>query len=113
MKTTKWLKYEFQSSSSKTEEFKQFSRDFKSDLKKLIKDEAFLRTFRVGHFYVSGFIERNNKLVYFSISDVRNWHDKWYDNVLVRTAKHTKDWTGGANNFCELKNIAELVLRLT
>ncbi len=63
---------------------------------------AELVSFNKGHYYVSGFIKREEKYVYFSISDVRHFPGSWVNDVLVRTAKHEKDYTGGANNRTEL-----------
>ena len=54
----------------------------------------------LGYYYLSGFFTVNEQYYYFSIPDVR-----WSDNkLLVRTAKHNKDYTGGANNFFEIKS---------
>ena len=115
MKTTKYINYNFESSCCKTKEFVQFSRDFKSDLKKLIGEDYMLVSFGVGHFYLSGFIEKKNtgELVYFSTSDVRYFNNEWHNSLLIRTAKHIKDFSGGMNNFTNLKEIKEGLDRLT
>ena len=109
MKTTKYINYEFESSSIKTPEFKQFARDFKSDLQKLLggnKDYKIV-AYNVGHFYVSGFIknEQTEKLAYFSISDVRFFSNAWFNDILIRTAKDIKDYTGGSNHSTKLVDI--------
>lgn len=98
MKTDKWLGTSFESSSVKTPEFMAFARDFKSDLKKLLKPTDTL-VFNVGHFYVFGFIERAGKVAYFGISDVRHFPAAWKYNVLYRTATDFKDYTGGCNRY--------------
>lgn len=121
LKTTKWLNNRFESSSQKTAEFTQFARDFKSDIKNLIGDNANvcghykLVDFSVGHFYVSGFIQNQNsgKLAYFSIDDVRFSPDNWSESVLIRTAQHIKDYTGGMNHYTQLLDIAEQLECLT
>ena len=115
MKTTKYINYNFESSCYKTEEFIQFSRDFKSDLKKIIGDAYTLVNFSVGHFYLSGFIENKatKKLAYFSTSDVRGCNNEWHNSLLIRTAEHIKDFSGGRNKFTSLEKIAESLDDLT
>ena len=68
--------------------------------------------FNQGHYYFSGFAEKNYKIIYFSISDVRHFPND--NSVLIRTAKHTKDWTGGSNNYAERnhESIKELANKL-
>ena len=50
-----------------------------------------------------------DKYVYLSISDVRFFHGEWIYNILIRTMKHAKDWTGGTNGFCQIDQIKERV----
>jgi len=106
MKTDKYINYTFESSSVKTEEFKSFARAFKGDIKELIQSDFELVSFSVGHFYISGFLKfnLNGKYIYFSISDVRHFPNQWRTNILVRTAEHEKDYTGGSNNYTTLEN---------
>jgi|GEM_PF-4130051 len=54
-----------------------------------------------GYYYFSGFAEKNGKLIYFSISDVRHFPK---ERLLLRTATDRKDYTGGPNNYAELNN---------
>ena len=70
--------------------------------------------FNQGHYYFSGFAEKNYKIIYFSISDVRHFPND--NSVLIRTAKHTKDWTGGSNNYAKrnkesIKEIANKLIK--
>lgn len=62
-------------------------------------------TFNVGHYYISGFFTCNftsgTQMYYFSLSDVRCM--LFGNKLLVRTAKHNKDWTGGQNNHIEIE----------
>lgn len=39
-------------------------------------------------------------------------HGLSYDKALYRTAKHTKDYTGGSNNFSKYASLAESVVDL-
>ena len=116
MKTTKWLGYDFNSNGwSRTHEnrsdaWAQFRRDFRSDVKNMLKGTGWeLAEFGNNWFIFSGFLRNTetDKLVYFSISDVRYWQDAWYSHILVRTAKHLKDWTGGSNNYTSLPELVE------
>ena len=67
-----------------------------------------------GYYYFSGFAPKNNKTIYFSIPDVRyGWASDGL-NLLIRTAKDYKDYTGGSNNYSSLivKDIQELSNKL-
>lgn len=95
------LKNGFASSSGLTPEFKSFAVKFQNAIKKELPEGASLVNYNRGHFYVYGFIKlANEKLFYFSLSDVRFFTDS---KLLLRTAKHEKDYTGGTNNYVELK----------
>lgn len=115
LRIKKWLDYPFESSSGLTKEFSLFSKDFKKYLKEKIKDSFDLVNWSRGHFGISGFLKnkKNNKLVYFSCSDVRHFPNSWYENLLIRTAKNEKDYTGGSNDYCKFPNIKEKAIELT
>jgi hypothetical protein len=68
-----------------------------------------------GHFYISAFFKNKltEKLIYISCSDVRFFPNEWCFNILIRTVKHDKDYSGGANNFTSLYTIYEDAVRLT
>jgi len=86
----------FESSSRKTPQFKTFARIMRNDMKKALKGSGIeLHEYSTGHFYVSGFLKKDNKFVYFSISDVRFFPG---DRILIRTAKNEKDYNGGTNH---------------
>lgn len=113
-KIKKWLKYEFESSCGLTPEFQSFYKDIKSFLKKELKDH-FDFTISRGHFEFSGFAKnkQTGKWVYFSSSDVRYFQDKWYYDILVRTAKDDKDYTGGSNCYTTFPKLKEGLINLT
>lgn len=51
-----------------------------------------------GHYYVSGFFKVGEQCYYISCSDVRHWsYDSIVNDVLIRTARDYKDFTGGRN----------------
>ena len=50
-----------------------------------------------GFYYFSGFLTApSGQIYYFSCSDTRGG----YNRLLIRTAKHYEDWTGGSNQYC-------------
>ena len=68
----KWIGFRFESSTGLTPEFAQFAKEIKKYIKNILAPiGAELISFNRGHFYVSGFIKKDSKYVYFSISDVR------------------------------------------
>jgi len=92
----------FGSGGHNTPEFNSFAVKFKVRFRKeLDKIEATDFELNKGHFYLSGFFRVGEQLVYFSISDVRHGFDS---NMLVRTAEHNKDWTGGHNQYVTIQN---------
>lgn len=112
----KWLGYRFRSSIYKTDEFKSFARDFKKELSRQIVSTGLkIVDFNVGHFFISGFVQNIDtyEFAYFSISDVRYSQDSWYEHVLVRTAKHEKDFTGGANMYTTFPELANKLAKIT
>ena len=58
----------------------------------------------------SALVVKDGKFIYVSISDVRYWD--WYNDVLIRTMAHDKDWHGGSNNRCAFNEIGDTALRL-
>ena len=77
----------------------------KSIVRKALKQANFTDIkFSNGHYYFSGFATKNNKAIYFSISDVRHFPPIGGGaDLLIRTAKNYKDYTGGSNNYSSLK----------
>jgi len=103
-----WLDVEFESSSGLTEEFTLFARQYKKAISQVMIGFE-LVNFSRGHFNINGFFKNtsNNKLVYFSTSDVRYSSNEWFNNILIRTAEHEKDYRGGSNCFASLENIKD------
>jgi hypothetical protein len=89
------LNFEFESSCSRTPQYLEFHRVFKNEFTKLLK--PYIKSIEISkpnHFDVSGFFELNNGgIYYFRIEDLR-WSK---ESMLIRTAKHFKDYTGGCN----------------
>lgn len=100
----KWHNYNFESIENRpAKDFANFARNIKAEINAQIKNSGYvLKVFIRGYYEISGFIcSEDNRCMYFSIGDVR--YDKnWYNNVLVREANNTHDYTGGRNNFVKL-----------
>lgn len=97
----------FENSSITTEQCKQFYNDLKKVLKNILGSEYTIKI-SLGHFYISGFIEKNNKFVYFSIEDLRE-NGEEFNSILYRTAKSFDDYTGGSNRYTELENLDKAI----
>lgn len=92
----------FGSGSRNSDEFNTWARVFKSQFRmELNKIGATDFELSKGHFYVSGFFRVGEQLVYFSISDVRHGFQA---NMLVRTAEHNKDFSGGMNQYVDIQD---------
>ena len=110
-----WLGITFESSSGKTEQFKAFSRMFRATVKKQCNAKGLtIVSWLNGHFECSAFVKNDaGKYAYLSISDVRHFPNGWYNDILIRTAEHDKDYTGGTNNSATVENLGEKLLKLT
>ena len=104
--------WEFSNGSTTGADFQVFARLFKACIKKSLPPDAQLVEFHKGHYYLSGFSQRGDRFVYFSISDVRHFPNAWHSNILIRTARSAKDYTGGSNGYTTLERFSEDVERL-
>ena len=96
---------EFESSSTKTQQFKDFVSKFRSAFKKEMKSVGVLDvTFNVGHFEISGFYSYQGQIYYFSLGDVRGMNYRGDVTMMYRTAEHLKDYRGGSNQWITIGN---------
>lgn len=119
MKTDKYLNVDFEKGGSLTHAngnpiWVQFVRDFRSDLKRMLKGSGMELFLHNNHYFLSGFLfdDLENKWFYFSTSDVRYFPNEWHNSVLVRTAKNANDYSGGVNNFCKFSELVETAVYL-
>lgn len=101
-----------------SKDFKKFAKSFQS----MLKDEAAtdgweINTYNVGHYYVSGYLHKDGRYLYFSYAPARLMplnlvSARALHSVLIRSARDTKDYVGGRNHFCAVKDIASLIHRL-
>ncbi len=109
----KWLTHQFSSGTRIGDDFKKFSTEYRKTLKKALADTGItIANYSRGHYDISGFLEKDGKYVYFSVSDVRYYPAGWYTNILIRTATSLHDYTGGRNNYTTLDNLPSRVSML-
>ena len=83
-------------------DFKKFCREFKTDFKKeLAKIGGTNYKQNNGHYYISAFFTYKDKCYYISLSDCRYFSN---DSLLIRECKDYKDYTGGTNNYIDIKD---------
>ena len=115
-KLLKWLDYEFSSNSITGEDYKAFEKDFLGFIKKELKKKEIEFVTPCKNHYECACIIKNlktNKFAYFSISDVRFFPNEWYYEILYRDCKNEKDWTGGNNRYCNLKDLIDNLEKIT
>lgn len=106
-----YIKQHFESSYFRTEQYAEFERACKRELKKqCVKLGINIHKFLSNHFVWTAVLEKNGKFVYVHMSDVRYWD--WYNDILIRTMAHAEDWRGGLNNTCSFDKIGETADKL-
>ena len=99
-------------------DFKSFSLKAKNYLKRNLPADCEIINHRCGHYDFSGFVKKGDKHVYYSYG--WNRHDRLNTKsesifgggaVLVRTAKDSRDFRGGTNNFTSFEGWPGLVKR--
>lgn len=73
-----------------------------------------LHLFNKNHYCFSAVLHhaQMDKFIFVSIPDVRFFKNQWYINVLYRTMKHEKDWTGGCNHHCQWNDIGKFISKI-
>lgn len=93
----------FESSSIRTPEYLRWHHLFKRQLKTFLLEYGItvFNPSKPNHFDFSAFFQTPaGQWFYVSVSDLRGFKD----SMLIRTAKHEKDFTGGVNRYCGLNN---------
>lgn len=87
-----------------TSEYESFQRKYINLLRAMCRDNDWtLAWASKSHYEFSAMIkDANGKFCYFAISDVRYWQDQWFNHILIRGAKHEKDYTGMSNQYTTL-----------
>ena len=111
MKVKDYVGLEFESSTRRTPQYVTFEKRCKKELSAMLKEHGInLHKFYGNHFEWCAVLEKGGKFVYVGMSDVRFW--LWYDNILIRTMEHDKDWRGGQNHKCAFNEIGEYAEKL-
>ncbi len=89
-------------------EAKRFVTQFRNALKKDLPDAEI--TIKPGHYDLYGFVSENGHTAYVSYNIPRyglpvNCSDCGVNGILYRTARDTKDYTGGPNHFCGFREL--------
>lgn len=88
-----------------SDDFKNFCREFRSFIKRELKKVGGTDYQQSnGHYYITGFFTLNNQVYYISLSDIRDGFNIYDVDLLIRTAKDYKDFTGGKNNYIPIKD---------
>ena len=94
------------------ESFVKLAKTLKRDFAKEFKQYGItIKEYIRGYFYVSLFVEKNDKFVYISVPDIRYF--PWGgDAVLYREAKNEKDFVGRNNCYAAFTNVVDEVQKL-
>ena len=96
-----------------SKDYKTFQAKYRNFLKKLCTNNGYeLVSFNPNHYCFSCFIKGNGKYVYISISDVRYFSKAWLNNILIRTAKNERDYTGGPNNHVSISELEATIQKM-
>ena len=96
----------FESSCERTPEYLAWHRLFKREFTNFLKGKGCgeIEISKPNHFDMFGFFRaKSGQIFYFSISDLR-WCKS---DMLIRTAEHYKDYTGGSNQSACLTSLAD------
>lgn len=110
MDYSKWLGYQFSTSSETGKDYLLFQREMQKDLSRIAEDNDFeVNSFHKNHYEFSAVLKdkSSEEYVYVSIPDVRFNPNQWHDHVLIRRMKHEKDWSGETNHYCKWKEIGK------
>ena len=108
-----FVNYVFPSGVYSGDDFKSFNTKYRNAIKKLLPNGYEIHSWNKGHYYCSAVIkDTDGRFIYMSISDVRYLPNEWVNNILIRTMKHDKDWTGGMNYYTDLVNFTKDIARL-
>lgn len=114
-KLDKWIGHKFSSGIYTGEDFKQFVRDARSDLRRFTKAAGYTLCKLTGsHYWFSAVLQHNETgaYVYVSIGDVRGIEGRWYREVLYRTMKNENDFVGGPNCWCAWDQLQNCLMNM-
>lgn len=87
-------------------DYKDFEKRYEDVLKKIASNiNAKIIKFTSNHYCFSVFFERDKKLAYLFVSGMKHSSGEWYNNLLVRTVEHEKDYKGNFTQYTTLENL--------
>lgn len=98
-----------------SKDYNSFQTKYRNFLKRLCTNNGYeLVNFLKGHYQFSCFIKdpATGKFIYIFISDTRYFKNSWYNNILIRTAQHEKDYRGGSNDYTSLAKLEDKIKRM-
>ena len=108
-----FVNYVFSSDIYIRNDFISFNAKYRNAIKKLLPNGYEIHEWIRGHYYCSAVIkDAEGRFIYMSIGDVRLFPNEWAENILIRTMKHDKDWTGGTNHRTDLMNFTKDIQKL-
>ncbi len=108
-----FVNYVFSSGCYAGDDFQSFNTKYRNAIKKMLPDGYEIHSWHKNHYECSAVIrDFDGRFIYMRISDVRYWSNGWIDDVLIRTMKHDKDWTGGPNRYTTLFTFTEDIQKL-
>lgn len=108
-----FVDYQFSSGGVIGEDFRSFNTKYRNAIKTRLPKGYLILNWTRGHYFCSWVIKTpDNKYIHMCISDVRFFQNEWFSNILMRTMRHPKDWTGGPNRFTTLFTMKEDIQKL-
>lgn len=104
-----FVDYRFSSGGVTGSDYKSFQTKYKNFIKKNLPEGYSIEKWNPSHYQFSCVIGKDGRYVYMSISDVRYFQNEWFQNILVRTMKHSTDWTGGPNQYASIFNLIKKI----
>ena len=96
-----------------SKDYISFERKYINFIKRVCKAHNYeLAKFSPNHYEFSCFVKGNNKFAYISISDVRYFKNEWFNNILIRTAEHDRDYHGGFNQHTRLPELESKLVNM-
>jgi len=101
-----------------SKEFFAMAKAFRKMLERTFPEYAIAK-FCVGHYYISGFLQRNGNYIYFSWNVPR--HNRpiqlknpiyLEDKLLFRTANSDNDYCGSCNNYTSVADMKKAIEKL-
>lgn len=108
-----FVNYVFSSGVYAGDDFQSFNIKYRNVIKKMLPNGYEIYSWHKNHYACSAVIKDSaGRFIYMSISDVRYFPNEWVNDILIRTMKHEKDWTGGQNHRTDLINFTQDIQKL-